>query len=110
MEPPRDWTRRNQAALLFVALVAAVLIVLLGVWGVPLAREVLGTNQIYKAPWSLAHPVTPDATSVDLVVSDSWCGADGPSSGGRMLNPTVVYAPDSITITIELVSDGDGSC
>ena len=27
-----------------------------------------------------------------------------------MLNPTVVYAPASITITVELVSDGDGSC
>ena len=110
MQQPRDWTRRNQAALVFVALVGTTLIVLVVVWGIPLARAILGINQIYKAPWSLAHSITPDATSVDLVVSDPWCGAEGSSSGGRMLSPTVVYAPASITITVELVSDGDGSC
>ena len=27
-----------------------------------------------------------------------------------MLKPTVVYAPDSVTITVELVSNGSGDC
>ena len=110
MEQQRDWTRRNRAPFLFVALVASVLVVLVVVWGIPVARQALGINQIYKAPWSLAHAVTPDATSVDLVVADLRCGAEGANPEGRMLAPTVVYVPASITITVELVSDGDGSC
>ncbi len=110
MTQSHDWTRHNRAALLFLAVVAAVLVVVFVVWFIPLGRDILGQSWIDKAPWSLAHKVTPDATNVDIVVLDRSCGAAGSSPGGRMLNPTVLYGADSITITVELVSNGSGDC
>jgi hypothetical protein len=57
------------------------------------------------AGWYLAHPVSPDATSVDLIVSPG--GQCGPSSAqGVVGSPTVVYAQDSITITVQYGTPG----
>ena len=59
------------------------------------------SNVAYPASWRLAHPLTPDATTVDLVIHESKC-AGGSSPEGRILDPKVDYTPTSITVTVEV--------
>lgn len=56
---------------------------------------------VYKTTWSLAHPVSLEATRVDLLIHETECSG-GASPEGRTLDPTVVYTAASITITIQL--------
>ena len=46
---------------------------------------------------SLAHPVSSDATSVDLIIPNQACG-EHPEN--LLVDPTVVYNSDSITIAV----------
>jgi hypothetical protein len=55
-----------------------------------------------RVAWRLAHPVGPEATSLDLLITEGEC-ASGKTPDGRVLDPIVTYSATAITITVEVV-------
>jgi hypothetical protein len=54
-----------------------------------------------RAAWRLAHPVSADATIVDLLITEGAC-ASGKTPEGRVLDPLVTYSATAISIAIEV--------
>ena len=86
--------------MLFLALLFGLLGLFLAVGSGPfLFQYFFVPGEVSPATWTLAHPVSPATTSVDLLIRESEC-AGGSSPQGRIQPPVIVYGPTSISITI----------
>jgi hypothetical protein len=54
------------------------------------------------ASWRIVGPVTPDTTSIDLMIEEGACASDT-SPAGRVLDPIVGYDAKTITITVQVM-------
>lgn len=71
-----------------------------------------GCSQISGSPpgpatWRIAGPVTPESTSLDLMINEVAC-ASGKSPAGRIVDPIVEYGTAAITITVQVMPLGGG--
>jgi hypothetical protein len=98
------WHRRKMP-LLFLALLLGLAGLVYWAQPAPIILITRAEPMYYASGWALAHPVAPDATSLDLLVSDAQC-VGGSTLEGRTLVPEIVYSHDSITIHIEVRNVG----